>query len=269
MTLKKGDPRTQPLSRKDEEALWAEFYASGTTPQRQKQIRDRMISSVLGLAVAEARKIKKGNIDQDDLIQVAMEGACKAFDKFEPQRGLRFNTYALHWVRAGVWGMCRDERTMLTASGFRGKPSDEGKKVTIVYGDIDAAFEPRGPGAERFGNAESMLTPSLKDEATLNDRLVIHATAEDQVIDAEERRILKEAVERAKLTDQEKKVLAMRIFNDKTTTLAAAGKTLGMTRERARQIEANGLRKIRRVIAKLNLDEYEDPEDLYVASRKL
>ncbi len=64
-----------------------------------KSARDKLIESNFRLVISIAKKYHKSNIDFNDLIQESMTGLIKAVDKFDPELGYKFSTYACHWIK--------------------------------------------------------------------------------------------------------------------------------------------------------------------------
>jgi RNA polymerase sigma-B factor len=84
------------LDRADKDALMRTFEAFAST--RDSALRDQLIEAHLGLAEYLARRFANRGEPLDDLVQVASTGLIKAVDRFEPERGLEFSTYATHTI---------------------------------------------------------------------------------------------------------------------------------------------------------------------------
>ena len=92
---------------------------------RDEQALHRLINAYMRLAISMASKFKRYGAPMNDLIQEAGLGLMKAADKFDPDRGVRFSTYAVWWIKAGIqdyvmrnWSMVRTGSTSSQKSLF-------------------------------------------------------------------------------------------------------------------------------------------------------
>ena len=123
-------PRDMTLSR---QAMQAELLDAETElelayawrDRRDEQALHRLITAYMRLAISMAAKFKRYGAPMNDLIQEAGLGLMKAADKFDPDRGVRFSTYAVWWIRASVqdyvmrnWSMVRTGSTSSQKSLF-------------------------------------------------------------------------------------------------------------------------------------------------------
>jgi RNA polymerase sigma-32 factor len=86
--------------------------------QRDEQALHRLITAYMRLAISMASKFRRYGAPMNDLIQEASLGLMKAADKFDPDRGVRFSTYAVWWIKASIqdyvmrnWSMVRTGST--------------------------------------------------------------------------------------------------------------------------------------------------------------
>ncbi|MGB3314198.1 MAG: sigma-70 family RNA polymerase sigma factor, partial [Albidovulum sp.] len=93
--------------------------------QRDKEALHRLITAYMRLAISMAAKFKRYGAPMNDLIQEASLGLMKAADKFDPDRGVRFSTYAVWWIKASIqdyvmrnWSMVRTGSTSSQKSLF-------------------------------------------------------------------------------------------------------------------------------------------------------
>lgn len=243
---------TKPLTR-DEEAVLLRELAEAKSEHTRKRIRDRFILSVSGYAAIEARRCKS-NAPFDDLFQAGMAGATKAFDKFDPAQGVRFSTYALHWIRAEMWALSGSERSILSGTALRGRddPRMSAKSARVVpidYYDPPPEF---GPGHD--ADTLRIVPDQLRAPERCDD---------DEIEAGQERAELGRLLETADLTPNERWVIEQRWLGgvprfDPTAprrkqaalrgaqSLRDLAQQRGLSRERVRQIEANALRKLRR-----------------------
>jgi RNA polymerase sigma-32 factor len=90
------------LKNAEESQLWCEYFSDEINPNRKKQIRDKIITSHLRLALKIAKKWQKSGIPLSELFSESQTGLVYAFDKFSPGNGATFATYASYWILASV-----------------------------------------------------------------------------------------------------------------------------------------------------------------------
>ena len=221
----------------------------------QEPARKRLVEKNLRLVISVAKKYRGYGLPFEDLIQEGNLGLMKAVDKFDPDKGFRFSTYATWWIRQAIQRGVADKGLTIRvpvhmgervrkASRARGELSSElgreptheevaaklGCPVEMLDETLDARREivslnrPLNPdeGASEFGDF-------LPDEG-------ITDTADD-LIEDEGRRLLIQAVEA--LPERLRRVLIRRHGLDahKKSTLRQLGEELGVSRERVRQIQ--------------------------------
>ena len=227
------------------------------------------------LAISMAAKFKRYGAPMNDLIQEAGLGLMKAADKFDPDRGVRFSTYAVWWIKASIqdhvmrnWSMVRTGSTSSQKSLFfnmrrvqarleREAASDGARldchqlrqmiatEVGVPLHDVEM-MEGRLAGSDYSLNA----TQSAEDEGrewidTLMDggeqaaETVAHAHDIDTL-----RGWLVTAM--TNLNDREQFIVRERKLRDEPRTLESLGRELGLSKERVRQLEAAAFQKMRR-----------------------
>ena len=222
--------------------------------------KDRMINSNLRLVVSNARRYQGQGLPLGDLIQEGMLGLIRAVEKFDWRKGFRFSTYATLWIRQAIQRglenssrtirlpvhvaqrsrkVGRIERELATKLGH--EPSDE--EIAAVA-DLPLADVIEIRKAERA--VVSLDKPVGEDgDTSLGDLITLETpSVEDEVHEAIASRTLLDAI--ADLPEHERNVIEMRFGagDEEPQTLSQAGKRLGVSTERARQLEERALRRL-------------------------
>ena len=235
--------------------------------QRDEQALHRLITAYMRLAISMASKFRRYGAPMNDLIQEASVGLMKAAEKFDPDRGVRFSTYAVWWIKRN-WSMVRTGSTSSQKSLFfnmrrvqaqlereasaRGEtlsPNELREAVAIEIGvplhDVEM-MEGRLSGSDFSLDA----TQSSEDEG----RSWVDALADDSAQAAEQvehshdtetlRQWLFSAL--SALNERERFIVRERKLRDDPRTLESLGTELGLSKERVRQLEAAAFTKMRR-----------------------
>ncbi len=243
--------------------------------ERDEQALHRLITAYMRLAISMAAKFKRYGAPMGDLIQEASLGLMKAADKFDPDRGVRFSTYAVWWIKASIqdyvmrnWSMVRTGSTSSQKSLFfnmrrvQARLEREAaaagttlerhrmramiaKEVGVPLNDVEL-MEGRLSGSDFSLNA----TQSSEDEGrewidTLADEGE-HASVtveHDKDIDTL-RGWLVSAM--CRLNEREQFIVRERKLREAPRTLESLGTELGLSKERVRQLEAAAFGKMRK-----------------------
>lgn len=229
-----------------------------------------LVRSYTRLVVSAASKFRNYGLPMGDLIQEGNIGLMQAANRFEPERELRFSTYANWWIRSAMqdyilrnWSIVRTGTTAAQKSLFfnfrrlRGKIermngteglTDEGrakiaKELQVNIKDVQE-MEGRLSGADSSLNAvisedgEEEWQNFLKDDRPNPEDIVIGMR------DAKTRsQWLADAL--GTLSDREQKIIRDRHLQYETVTLEDLGKELGVSKERVRQLEARAMEKLK------------------------
>ena len=233
----------------------------GGAIERIEASRSRLVTSNFGLVIYLAKREKHRGLDFADLVQAGFIGLMRAIDKFEYRRGYRFTTYASWWVREAIHtAILEQARTVRVPAHIVHRHGEIRRAMRTMLGERGEMPSARelgervGLGTERvqeiLGTASvttSLDGPSAQDErGSPIDRIGDEgASPFDVALDGEVQDCVRRAL--ARLDRREAIVLRMRFGIDtaRAHTLEEIGRHFHFTKERARQIEASALRKLR------------------------
>ena len=251
--------------------------------ERDEAALHRLITAYMRLAISMASKFRRYGAPMNDLIQEAGLGLMKAADKFDPDRGVRFSTYAVWWIKASIqdhvmrnWSMVRTGSTSSQKSLFfnlrrvqarlereaaaRGEQIDRHQlrqkistEVGVPLHDVEM-MEGRLSGSDFSLNATQSTEDegrewidALEDDGPQAAETVEHSHDNDAL-----RGWLVDAM--TKLNDREQFIVRERKFLDQPRTLESLGNELGLSKERVRQLEAAAFAKMRKSLETQNTE---------------
>ena len=228
------------------------------------EARKKLIVSNLRLVVSIAKKYLYFGLPMQDLVEEGNVGLMKAVDKFDPERGCKFSTYATWWIRQGItralsnYGRTvripvyvtdnvarykKASEEVYKRSGKWPEPEEvaevlgikvaEAKKINKFVGMIAPLEDLDSIDADPLGNVNEKIVPGIQD-----------ADIHQAVVDEELATLM------ANLDERENEIMRYRygLADGRAHTLEETGRQFKLTRERIRQIEKDVMKRLRAIV---------------------
>jgi len=261
----------EPMLSRDEEQLLARRWRD----EDDEVALHRLVRAYARLVVSTAGRFRNYGLPMGDLVQEGNVGLMQAAARFEPEREVRFSTYATWWIRSAMqdyilrnWSIVRIGTTAAQKSLFfnlrrlrariadsspSGRLTPEGRsliadQLKVEIRDVES-MEQRLSGSDQSLNApvgndsDEDWQDFLQDQRPMPEQIVIGMRDSDT-----RSRWLAEAI--GELSEREQVIIRQRRLKDEGATLEELGRELGVSKERVRQLEHRALMKLRASIEK-------------------
>ena len=258
----------------------AEEYEYGMRFKKtgDKEAAKMLVQSHLRLVAKMATKFKNYGLPITDLVSEGNVGLIQAVKKFDPEKGFRFSTYAMWWIRAYIqehvlrsWSLVKIGTTVAQKKLFfnlrkikkrLGKVSGDSaaldpEQVTRIAHDLNVSEKEVKEMDSRLYNSDTSLNNLISEdgEDELASKIAASEDSQEQIAINNQEKLQREELLRDAflvLNEREKDILIKRQMSEVATTLEELSKAYKISRERIRQIESSSLEKIKKEILRLS-----------------
>ncbi len=254
--------REYPLLTAEQEQAWARKVQQG-----DMDARNRLIESNLRLVVSIARRYQNHGVSFMDLVEEGNLGLMRAVEKFDPERGFRFSTYATWWIRQSVdravmsqgrtvrlpIHILREMRGYVRAARELAQSSNHEPSASEIAEFLDRPEESVDQMITFSEPMTSIETPVAKGSSQTLAEII-----EDESLTTQDEKLLQDEIYHHLsewldgLKERERKVVVHRfgLLDEEEMTLDALGAELGVTRERVRQIQMGALSHLHDILVR-------------------
>jgi RNA polymerase sigma-32 factor len=263
------------LAREEEHALAVRWK-----DRQDQEALHRLTSAHMRLVIAIAARFRHFGLSMSDLIQEGHVGLLEAAARFEPERQVRFSTYATWWIRASIqdyilrnWSIVRGGTSSAQKALFfnlrrlrarlskGAEPMNEPRLYEEIAQAIGVSRDDVALMDSRLSGPDlSLNAPVIESDGSSADRQDFIACTEplpDETVGEDidrERRVIWLNQALNALTERELKIVSERRLTEDGATLESLGQKLGISKERVRQIESRALQKLRTELVRTQQD---------------
>jgi RNA polymerase primary sigma factor len=227
-----------------------------------KQAAERLVTANLRFVISYVKKYQGRGLNLAELVCIGNEGLLKAVKKFDPEKGVKFISYAVWWIRQAILAALANQGRAVRV------PLNRASDLARIFRERERLKQELGrePAIEEIAEAASLTPEVVQSLQTLNaaeirldapigdsdDSQLVERFMADEALEPEEaveERLLSEHIEKALDTLAERDARVVRLYfgldGGREHTLEEIGNMLGVTRERVRQLRDRALKRLR------------------------